>query len=80
MFPGVDPQQLALAQRIGKNITGTITIDYKDNTGLIKLESLDPEAQKAIPAMLESFCKALGEQLNMFFSIKGRIIERNKTR
>lgn len=78
MYPGVDPRQLAKVQEVGKFITGTIIVDYWENTAVLKLESDNEDARKAIPSMLESFSKALGEQLHMFFTVSGKIIERNK--
>ncbi len=78
MLPGVDPQQLAQARQIGKYIRGSIIVDYKDNTALLKLESSNPDAQRAIPSMLGSFTRALAEQMHMFFAVHGKIIERNK--
>lgn len=78
MYPGVNPQQLAAAQQLGKLMTGTITVDYKEGTVLLEIDSVNKDAKKAIPSMIESFSRALGMQLSSFFAINGKIVEKNK--
>ncbi len=79
MVMGVDPQKMAQMQKVSQYIRGAIEIDYKEHTVIIALASDNPEAQKLIPELIGQFGTALAQQLSSFFSIKGEIIEKNKT-
>lgn len=75
---GVDPVRLAQTQEVTKNITGVIILDYKESSATITFAATDEAAKKALPELLETFTKALAQQLSSFFAIKGKIVERNK--
>lgn len=78
MLGGLDPRRLAKIQSATKGIVGVITIDYADGTILLKLSPTNDAAKSALPSLMESFSQALAQQLNTFFAISGKIIERNK--
>jgi hypothetical protein len=77
MYPGVDPKQLAQVQQIGRHIKGVITVDYAKNTVLLELSTTNPEAAKALPEMVKSFSRSLGQMLSTFFAVQGKLIESN---
>jgi hypothetical protein len=76
----IDPQKLAAVQAATRNITGIITVDYKAHSVLLELNTKDENALKALPEILSSFSQGLGAQLQTFFAISGRIIEKNKSK
>lgn len=80
MLPGmgVDPQKMAVMQKVSQHINGVIRIDYAAKTVLLSFSSVDPEAVVLIPELLSQFSGALAQQLSAFFAIKGEIIEVNK--
>ncbi len=79
MYPGVDPKQLAQVQQIGRHIKGVVTVDYEKNTVLLQLSTNNPEAQKALPEMVKSFSRSLGQMLSTFFAVEGKLIELNSS-
>lgn len=78
MFPGIDPTRLAAVQQSTKDITGVIIVDYKVNSVLLELSPHSERASEAMSGLLESFSRTLAQQLESFFAIRGKIIERNK--
>lgn len=74
----VDPKKLAAIQEATRNIKGEITVDYREKSVFLKFTANDEKALEALPGLLESFSVGLGQQLEMFFAISGRIIEKNK--
>jgi hypothetical protein len=73
---GVDPKMLAAAQELGSQVNGKIIVDYKENEITLKLEPRGPNAQKSINFIMESFPASFGQQLTMFFGIRGELIKR----
>ncbi len=75
---GVDPAQLIEMQKVSKFITAELRIDYAENKVVITMASEVQEAVNLIPELLGQFTDALGQQLNSFFAITGKIVEVNK--
>lgn len=78
MFGGIDPAKLQAMQQVSKNVTGKILINYPDSTVTLSLSTVDPEAAKIVPGLLEQFGTALATQLGAFFAIQGEIEEKGK--
>lgn len=74
----MDPKVVAQAQEVGKGVNGKIIVDHETKEIILKLEPLNTAAQKSVDFILESFPRAFGEQLTMFFGIRGNMIIRNE--
>lgn len=78
MFPTIDPKQLAQFQELSKNITATITVNYRENSALLVMSTQDPKASQLIPKLLEQFAQGLAMQMSSFMAIQGEIVEVGK--
>ncbi len=76
MTGGVDPEKAARVREVTKNITGVITINRKESMITLQLNTSDPNAAKAMDEFLSSFAQMLATQMQTFFGITGKIINK----
>lgn len=75
---GIDPTKLAQTQAVTKNIAGVIVVDYAKKLVELRFSTTDPAAAQVLPGLMEQFSRALAQQLNTFFAIQGKIIEKGR--
>ena len=78
VMPQIDPKKMAQVQQISQFIAGKITVNYKESTILIALNTDNADAQVLVNTLLDQFSGSLATQLSSFFSIKGEIEEIGK--
>jgi len=78
MMPGIDPQQLLEAQKMGKHVKAVIRTNYSDYTVHLTFSSEISGMDEFLRQLTGQLSDALAAQLSSFFAIKGEIIEVGK--
>ncbi len=68
-------QQMAELKKITGKLAAKVTVDYPKNTLTMELSSPDPQAAATASQILKLLSEQLAEQLSMFFSIRGELVD-----
>jgi len=69
MNPELDSKRLADIKKTGKELKGSILVDYRNGAMLVRLTASTPESEKLISPMLKIMKESLSMQFNMMFGM-----------